>query len=294
MKANCSVLSSLVQEQVDERCFYIDRIKLEVKDLSARDAVAAIVSKIPPFVKATIVTRFARTSKLRRKSASPLAVGWVVEFVRLPSSLMTELADCLVKSHYTISEIEVAFDLKLGSRDEALALFDVLAEMIVIPSITAAPTFSDREARGSDDNDTSHKSVFFGTYDQKRMFKMYVPAEGKKAFGESSVHTEFIVKGAQEIRRHDLFTLHDLLELDYTRWYGHRVWACRLDKQAIGAALRQWEGKDPAKDRQCQKDFDRVFAGEKAKAHMVYHHESRALRVGLFNCPDKWLNGPAR
>ncbi len=110
MKANCSVLSSLVQEQVKEQCYYIDRIKLEVKDLSARDAVAAIISKIPPFVKATIVTRFARTSKLRRKSASPLAVGWVVEFVRLPLSLMTELADGLVKSHYTISEIEVAFD----------------------------------------------------------------------------------------------------------------------------------------------------------------------------------------
>ena len=294
MKANCSVLSSLVQEQVKEQCYYIDRVKVELKDLSARDAVEAIVSKIPPFVKATIVTRFARTSMRRKKSASSIAVGWVVEFVRLPLSLMTELADCLVKSHYTISELEIAFDLKVGSRDEAMALLDVLAEMIVIPLISGVPTFSDREARGSDDPETSHTSVFFGRYDQTRMFKMYVPGEDKKAFGASSVHTEFIVKGAQEIRRHGLYTLHDLLELDYTRWYGHRVWACSLDKQAIGAALRSLEGKDPAGVRQCQKDCDRVFAGEKAKAHLVYHHASKGLRGGLIQCRDHWLAGLPR
>ncbi len=188
----------------------------------------------------------------------------------------------------------VAFDLKLGSRDEALALFDVLAEMIVIPSIAAAPAFSDREARGSNDDDTSHKSVFFGEYDQQRMFKMYVPAEGKKAFGASSVHTEFIVKGAQEIRRHDLYTLPDLVKLNYPRWYGHRVWARSLNKQAIGAALRRLEGKDPAEARQCQKDCDRVFAGEKAKAHQIYHHVSKDLRGGLIPCPGHLLTGLPR
>lgn len=294
MKANCSALDRWVREKVVERCYYIDRIKLQLNDLSARDAVAAIARKAPSFVKATIIPRFEKTSKLWKKEASAIEVGWVVEFVRLPLALLNELAACLVNSHYTLSEIEIAFDLKLGSREEAMELLDVLAEMIVIPSITAAPTFSDREARGSDDDETSHKSVFFGTYDDKQMFKMYVPSEGKKAFGQSSVHTEFIVKRAQKIRQHGLYTLHDLLALDYPRWYGQRVSARRLDKKAIGAALRRSEGKDPAKDRQCQKDFDRVFAGERAKAHMVYHHESRALCVGLFNCPDKWLNGPAR
>lgn len=294
MKANCSVLDQWVDEQVVDRCYYIDRIKLEVNDLSARDDVEAIFRKSPEFVKPTIMTRYAMTNKFQRKSASPYAVGWMVQFVRLPLSLMTELADGLVNSHYTISEIEVAFDLKLGSRDEALALLDVLAEMIVIPSIEAAPAFSDRETRGSDDDETSHKSVFFGEYDQQRMFKMYVPAEGKKAFGESSVHTEFIVKGAQEIRRHGLYTLPDLLVLDYPRWYGHRVWARSLHKTAIGAALRRVEGQDPAEARQCQKDCDRVFAGEKAKAHQIYHHASEALRAGLIPCPDHWLTGLPR
>jgi hypothetical protein len=123
---------------------------------------------------------------------------------------------------------------------------------------------------------------------------MYVPGKGKKAFGESSVHTEFIVKGAQEIRRHDLYTLHDLVALDYRRWYGQRVWACGLDKTAIGAAWRQLTGKDPAQVRQCQKDCDRVFAGERAKAHMVYHYESKSLRDCLVKCHDHWLTGPVR
>ncbi len=113
-------------------------------------------------------------------------------------------------------------------------------------------------------------------------------------FGETSVHTEFRLEGAEEIRRNDLFTLHDLVELDFQHWYRDRVLARGLDKKAIGASLRQLEGKDPASDRQCQKDFEKEFRGERAKAHMVYHHESKGLRDGLVECSAKWLDGPVR
>jgi len=209
-------------------------------------------------------------------------------------ALLSELGNCLLQSHYTISWLEIAYDFGLESRAEAMASLDFLAEMIVVPSISQAPTFSDRQARGSEGDQTSHRSVFLGRYGDKRMFKMYVPAEDRKLFGETSVHTEYVLKGAEEMRRNGLLTLQDLVELDYRQWYGERVWARRLDKKAIGASLRRWEGKEPASDRQCQKDFERVFGGERAKAHMVYHHENKEFRDGLVRCSDGGLDGPVR
>jgi hypothetical protein len=208
---------------------------------------------------------------------------------------MAELAHRLLRSHYTMSWLELAYDLKLSTLAEAMAGLDFLAEMLVVPRIPRMPTFKDREERGTDEDDEkSHKSVYWGNYDDKRMFKMYVPVGDRKVFGETSVHTECLLKGAEEMRRNGLFTLQDLVDLDARRWYGERVLARGLDKKAIGAALRALEGKEPAKDRQCQQDFERVFGGARARAHAVYHPSKGPVREGLVECPDKWLEGPVR
>lgn len=293
MKTSCSAIDRWVANEVVERRYYIDRIRLQVNDLSARDQIVQIIRNAPQSVEVKITPGFQKSSRRSRKTVSPIAVKWTVELLLPPSALLAEMADCLMQSHYTMSWLEIAFDFKLLTRVDAINGLEFLAEMIVVPSIAGAPTFSDREVRGTDEGDeTSHRSVFFGTYDDKRMFKMYVPAGDRKIFGETSVHTEFLLKGAEEIRRNGLFTLVDLVELDFPRWYRDRVRACGLDKKAIGAALRRGQSKDAASDRQCQKDSEREFRAGRAKAHMLHHYESRGLRDGLVKCSDKWLDGP--
>jgi hypothetical protein len=295
MKSNCSTLNKWVRDQVLDRCYYIDRIRLQVNDLSARDPIAEIVRQPQWSVSAKFTPEFEKFTKRGQKTASRIAVGFALELLQPPLPLLAELADSLLQSHYTISWLEVAYDLKLENHDEAMDGLDFLAEMIMVPAISRAPTFSDREQRGTDDDDeTSHKSVFWGTYDDSRMFKLYVPAGDRKVFGENSVHTEFLLKGAEEMRRNGLFTLQDLVDLDFRSWYAERVLVRSLDKKAIGAALRRCEAKEAGSDRQCQQDFERVFGAERAMAHRVYHHDEGGLRDGLVKCPDKWLDGPVR
>lgn len=291
MKTSCSALDRCIREKIVERCYYIDRIRLQVNDLSARDSVANIVRNAPSFGKVTLTPGFEMYSKPRRKSASRIAVKFALDLVGPSISALAELADCLVKSHYSLSWLEIAYDLNLNSQREAVDCLDLLAEMIVVPSIRKLPTFEDRRDRVLEDDATSYKSVFFGRYEDARMFNMYIPAKGRKMFGETSVHTEFLLKGAEEIRRNGLFTLRDLVDLDLVLWYRDRVKVRALDKKAIGASLRSWEGKEPASDRQCQKDFERVFGTARAKAQQVYHHPSKVLRNGLVCCSDRWLDG---
>lgn len=215
MKISCSALTRRIREKIVERCYYIDRITVQVNDPSLRESVESILRKKSPlFVGAKMSPDFEKSSKLLKSGTGRIAVKFVVELWQPSMDVLAKLADCLVNAHYSISWLEIAYDMNLTSRQEAIDCFDLLAEMIVVPSIAKAPTFKDREDRASEDSENSHKSAFFGRYEDKRMFKMYIPAADRKMFGETSVHTEFVLKGAEAIRRSDLVTLEDLVELD--------------------------------------------------------------------------------
>ncbi len=306
MRSNRSAFDRFIKEHATERLYYFDRVDILVNDLAALGPTKRLLKNAKESVKAKVTYKFESMPDHIKKHASRLAVGFKIELSQPSVELLAELAPLLLKSHYTISWLEIAYDINTGSTKKARELFKLLSGLIVVEKIKKKPTFRDKEYTDKKSNITSIMSAYFGQYQDSRMFKMYIPKGNRKAFGSTSVHTEFRFDGAEEIRKIGVWTIQDLADKNLPGWYKDNIGAYSVNKTEIGATIRKIEGKCEAKPNQRQKDFNRKFGPHRAVAHAVYHNivevqnskkkyrNKQKLQKGLIDCGPKWLSGPTQ
>ncbi len=299
MNANCLQLKQQFQKVTDS-AFYIDRIDIRVLDLSILKRAKGIVKR--GLTKKWVTKR--KFSQITNGAGSGGQVGehktvkgFKLELYRPRRRLLRELARLLVSASYSISWLEVAFDLNTPSHRDALNLLSILADMIVVPRISKSPTFMGiDDERIFLDPPGPFRSVYFSQQDittqtgekkKNKMFKMYIPRGDDKVFGSTSLHTEFCLAGTEKVASFGIWTIGDIVRLDPKEWYGRFTEVRGINKERIGSAIHQ--GAAPVGTRQHQKIFSAHYAGKRALAHKLFH-ENKAFHDGLPPCTGNWLS----
>ncbi len=238
--------------------YYIDRIDLLVNDLSVYRPVMALVENTEgdkKFHRAKLTQKYELTSKYRNPCISRHAVGFNMEVSFPRREFLVELADILIHADYTISWLEIAYDIKTPSKKVTHNLIDRISEIMVIPSIKKRPTFWHGGKISYYSGKLPIDSIYFGAIIDPKIFKIYIPHETGKVFGKTSFHSEFRLEGVDAVRSYGIWTLHDLVYLDYQEWYKEHVKVFRVNKTDAGATYMRINNMPDAGSRQNQKDF---------------------------------------
>lgn len=312
---SCEALKRYMEENAIESKYYIDRIDIRVNDLSKESRVAKIIARHKEkdnLRGGKITPIFENKNYKMRPEAIRRAVGFKIELYnvwkRKPISV---LAKALVGAHYSISWIELAYDIKTSNEEKAVEMLNILANFVVVPMMRTEATGKHSVTMEiAERGEKRVKSLFIqqpkkaeseeeielneddGESGKKRMFKMYIPEEGKKIYGSQGVHMEFFLKGAIETRSAGIRTLFDLASLEAESWFKQRLLVMTPKKNGVGEQYRKSNGMEDASDRQYQKDYERVFGDRYGVSHHLYHlkvGKRKVYRRSLTSCSNAWM-----
>lgn len=136
MKTSCSKLEQL-SNGITKKKYYFDRIDLIVNDISSQDVVVKVLDGMNAKYKLTPIFR---KSKFKKSAASSILIGYKLELIQPSKPLLSRIAHKLYRSHYTISWIEIAYDMQTKTIHDAIELFDIIKNMIVIKKLKKEPS----------------------------------------------------------------------------------------------------------------------------------------------------------
>lgn len=281
MKTSCSSFEKISKTLVIDRTYYIDRIDLQINDISVKNDIVKVFNKISEPTTIKLTPRFTNLVP-GRSTVSRIEIGYSIELIRPKRKHIAELAKLLLHSNYSISWLEIAYDLKTNSLSHANQLFDHFARRLVVPTLNKSATLKYTSETVATDTNSS-ASLFMGEYKNPQMFKMYIPNHERKPFKKNCIHTEFKLKGAEKIRAEGFYSLTDLAQFDPKEWYQKRLKFYAVNKKEIGKLIRLKLNKPASSERQCQKDFDTEYGDEKTLAHHLYHQDKKN-RPHLIRC----------